>query len=452
MLWYRSDLCPNVCVDVWTITSHSLSCISVLAFSFHDFQSFEPFGLLLPSHYSNTSSADIELHILAWRASTTSTMAFPSNHDKRQARHEPTSQRVYRYSPVSASPIGQECLNFVGIEDSGTSERDVLHYHDARVCHEGICSMGIEREIMRHPDSMACFDAISLCLRLPMVLLQSISALRETGPWHDELESIYGPLFATPPTELFDMVLALRRFPQFEPARLIEQLQLRKRGASAARKPEAGRTAPDGQAYECPSENCKKQFKKSGHAQNHVDKHHPEYLKLHPDYQPSRFIVESLRSASGSPELQRAPERQSVQMGTQPAARPVPKDSTSPLSSLLDPIEQRSLLSPRSFGLSSMGEWEEEPQLSRSRSHSRPSPRQPVTPQGLETEVAGTDRHTAVKHLAPHFGSLQTKRGRHSYSSIESMAAEYIGGEPATTTTTGPQRRHSKRVSTHYPH
>lgn len=374
--------------------------------------------------------------------------SFAMSHGERRARQESLSRRVSRYSVVSASPAGQESSRVVDSEDPDTSGETVLHHHNSRVCHEGICALGIEREIVRHPDSLTCFDAVSLCLRLPVILLQSLSALREAGPWRDELESIYGPLFTSPPTDLFNMVLALRRFPHFESSKVIEQLELRRRNATTARKPEAGRLAPDGQAYECPSENCKKQFKKSGHAHNHVKRHHPEYLRLHSDYQPSQFTVTALRSVSGSPELQRSHEREARQKRSPRAQRPISAQSAGLSVSLSEPIDQKVLLSPSSFGLSSLGDWDDQPQLSRSRSHSRPSPRQPVTPQALGAGTTEPDRHSAMHHLVPHLLSPQAKRGRDPYSSTESMAGRYLEG--GATTTTRPQRRYSKRLSTHY--
>lgn len=375
-------------------------------------------------------------------------MALALSHGERQGKNDQASHGRRRYSVVSVPSAGQRISKMIDAEVFEVTENTSLHHHNSRVCQEGICSVGTKREIERHPDSITCFDAVSLCLRLPLVLLRSISALRAAGPWHNELEIIYGPLFTSPSDELFNMILALRSFPHFEPTGLIEQLESRKSHASAGRKPEPGRTAPNGQAYECPSEHCRKQFKKSGHAQNHVDKHHPEYLKLHPDYQPSQFIVDTLRSLSGSPELQRAHERQPVQQHSPPAQQPISVASRDLLFLLSEPLEQPLLLSPRSFDLSSVDDWDEQPQLSRSRSHSRPSLRQPGTSQAPDAEVLDLDRCPAVCSLAPCVGTPQAKRTRDPHSSMESMAARYNDSRP-TTTTTRPQRRHSKRRSTH---
>ena len=376
-------------------------------------------------------------------------MSFRLNHGKQQTREGHPSRRARRSDIVSTLPAGQGGAGDVKPTIPTTSERNFSQqHHHSRICKDGICSQGIKHEIIQHPASMICFDAVSLCLRLDIVLLQSIRELREAGPWHNELESIYGPLFTSPPTDLFNNIVALRNFPQFEPASIIEQLELRRDNESKARKPEAGRTAPYGQAYECPSANCQRQFKKSGHAQNHVEKQHPEYLKLHHDYQPSQFIVEALRSVSGSPELQRIYENPQPQRPCPTGQRAVSVHSTRLSFPLLEPIDQSLLLSPRSFGLSSGGDWEEQEKTSRSRSHSRLSPRQPVTPQSHEAGLISADRHLAVKAVAPQLEFSQVKRGRDPYSSTESISVTYNTGEQVSAAR--PKRRHSKRHSMHF--
>lgn len=352
------------------------------------------------------------------------------------------------YNLLSSQPAGQ-AMGQTNSDLLVTALTGHVHQHNSRVCREGVCSIGIEREIIRHPDSRTHLDAVSLCLRLPVDLLRSISALRAEGQWHDELKAIYGPLFTAPATDLFEMILSLRCFPGYDPANLIEQLRAIKDSVVPGdrRKHEAGRTAPDGFVYMCPSENCKKPFRKSGHAQNHLRKRHPEYLQLHPNYEPQQSLVDISRSQSTSPVLERRSSKRSQDRHSESRHGSRPQNTASNIvqglaMSLNDGAEYPDLVSPSPLGLSSFGDADEQVQLTRSPSNGRPSPRQPVTPQPQDLSFTGPDRHSYPQHLTP---PIQlSKRVRDPYSSCESIVAmnpvDTHSGERH-------QRRQSKRLS-----
>lgn len=169
----------------------------------------------------------------------------------------------------------------------------------------------IEEQILQSPEIQQYHAAVVLYLRLDIWLLESIFALRNSES--AELAQLHPTLFESPPEPLFHLIYTLRHFLDLDLTDIIERIE---RSQSDSREKErsrepgvSSRVAPRGKAYGCPSKHCKKVFIKSGHAANHVEKQHPEYLKLHPDYQPSHFMVEHQRSRPASPELERQ-ERQ----------------------------------------------------------------------------------------------------------------------------------------------
>lgn len=170
-----------------------------------------------------------------------------------------------------------------------------------------LSSVEIEEQILQSPDLQHHHAAVILYLRLDIWLLESIFALRNSES--AELARLHPSLFDSPPEPLFHLIYTLRHFLGLDLSSTIEKiesLQPNERGKERLREPgSSSRVAPRGQAYGCPSKYCKKAFVKSGHAVNHVEKQHPEYLKLHPDYQPSHFMVEHHRSCPTSPELER---------------------------------------------------------------------------------------------------------------------------------------------------
>lgn len=169
--------------------------------------------------------------------------------------------------------------------------------------------MEIEEEILRSSELPEHHAAVLLYLRLDIWLLESIYALRNSG-WN-ELAHLHPTLFGSPPESLFNLIYTLRLFFTFDLASTIEKIEaFNHSGKRTDRSRDSNiKLAPRGQAYGCPSKHCQKKFIKSGHAANHVEKQHPEYLKLHPDYQPSHFMVADRRSGPTSPELDRQ-ERQ----------------------------------------------------------------------------------------------------------------------------------------------
>lgn len=304
--------------------------------------------------------------------------------------------------------------------------------HDAQSCRGSVCTVDLEKQILRHPEVSTQLEAISLCLRLPIVLLKSLHALRTDEQHHDDLQSVYGQLFTTPSSDLFNLVHMLRIFPHYDPTKLIERLQLAKDFTSPniKSKSEAGRTAPDGYKYVCPSLNCFKDFSKSGHAQNHLKKYHPEYLQLHPDYEPKATPVDLSRSQSTSPELDRHRVRKH-ESRTGRHSRSV----TSNAAGLAMTLGDDSFLTPSPRGPS----FDFEEQLTSSPSNGRPSPRQPATPQSVETNFSG-DRHGLPLYLSPNIG-MSVKRNRDSDSSYDRLEFDVDTLQPRH------GRRPSKRFS-----
>lgn len=180
----------------------------------------------------------------------------------------------------------------------------------------------VELEILNHPEVDAHFDAVCFYLKIDLVLLEAISYLRQEGLWSSKMSQMYGSsvqaprteqieelasfhqsLFQSPPSSLFDLICELRRLTGFGPTVMTDRLpSLLKLSILNRKRRKQGRirTAPEGQLYACPSMNCHKTFKKSGHARNHVETKHPEYLEIHPNYLPHRFVVDDVSTGPSS--------------------------------------------------------------------------------------------------------------------------------------------------------
>lgn len=191
-------------------------------------------------------------------------------------------------------------------------------------CNDGTNLAQLESSIFRHPELQNHFKTVRTYLILDSWVLEPISYLRQEGflstsiamdpsvrlPQRRQiadLASVQPLLFGSPPTELFNLICQYRQRSGFRETGILQRLdKLKESWLQPKSKPEVGgKTAPEGQVYKCPSVNCKKSFRKAGHATNHMESYHPEYLQLHPDYQPQQFTIQAPRSASTSPELDR---------------------------------------------------------------------------------------------------------------------------------------------------
>lgn len=305
--------------------------------------------------------------------------------------------------------------------------------HSSMVSHLSLHE--IEEEILRSTELQQHHAAVVLYLRLDIYLFQSIFALRNSGS--GELAQLHPTLFTSPPESLFNLIYSLRLF-DLDLADTISRIEAARfpgRPKEMSREP-SGKIAPRGQAYECPSKYCKKVFIKSGHAANHVGKQHPEYLKLHPDYQPSHFLVEHQRSRPTSPELDRQ-DRQRAS-NKQPELRPnttapeTPSVASEGLSIYFSDGAGGSWdrPSPRLQGYESQGDSDDAPRLvpsrNPSRTSNRPSPLHPTTPQDLYGHPSpDISRYNVLAGVC--------KRGRDYSSSMESLEAanqDEQGGTP----------------------
>lgn len=376
-------------------------------------------------------------------------MAYPSNFHHQTGEFEQESL-AYRPAPSSPSYLaGQGALARTTDLSLSRNVGDVRH----RI-HE------IERDIFRHPNLMAHFTVVSAYLGLDSWLLEPISYLRQEGLYGEDMAQLHGPtvtlphprqvedlreahasLFNSPPSDLFELICKYRRYTNFQATGIVERLAaLREGSASSGRSRQDGRTAPDGQMYACPSENCKKAFRKSGHAKNHVQNNHPEYLQLHPDYQPQQCMIEVRSSESTSPEVDRPPLPRSYSDQSRRPGRGRRTDSVNqPRDALSTIYSERedyvNALSPRSTGASSSADTEES-------ISSVQQSRRSMTGSGHR------NRHTKSQ-FGPTLGSLShIKRGREPVSSSESLATTTMYPEP---TDQALQQRLSKRHSPAYP-
>lgn len=281
----------------------------------------------------------------------------------------------------------------------------------------------IEEEILRSTELQEHYAAVILYLRLDILLLESVRALRNSGS--GQLAQLHPSLFTSPPDSLFNLIYTLRLFglDLADTISKIEAVSVPDRPKETSREP-AGKIAPRGQAYECPSKYCKKVFIKSGHAANHVGKQHPEYLKLHPDYQPSHFLVEHQRSRPTSPELerqdrQRASNKQ-AELRPNTGAPNTPSVSSEGLSIYFSDGAGGTWdrPSPRLQGYESQGDSDDGPRLVPSRNPSRtsdrPSPLPPATPQDFYGQLSpDVSRYNMLASAC--------KRGREYNWSVESL-------------------------------
>lgn len=233
-----------------------------------------------------------------------STMDIPIKVDcasSRQLKQDDVKEDDFEDQSSTASTT-QSVMPFMAYDQAATN----IHSSIAR----------IELEILNHPEVDAHFDSVCFYLKIDLVLLEAISYLRQEGLWSSQMSQIYGAsvqaprpeqieelasfhqsLFQSPPTNLFNLICDFRKLTGFGPSVMTDRLpsllklsiQNRKR-----RKQGRMRTAPLGQLYACPSSKCHKTFKKSGHARNHVETKHPEYLEIHPNYLPHRFVVDDV--------------------------------------------------------------------------------------------------------------------------------------------------------------
>lgn len=165
----------------------------------------------------------------------------------------------------------------------------------------------LEEQIKKHPQLPSHLPAVLTYLKMDLILLESVSYMRQEGLWDADTSHTYSSmllvpsatqiqaladlcpmLFLSPPSDLFNLVCRYRLYTKFQPTSLAEFLV--DRGASitkrAARRNVSSRIAPKGTYYICPSAHCKRTFKKAGHTQNHVLRNHPEYLQLVPNFEP----------------------------------------------------------------------------------------------------------------------------------------------------------------------
>lgn len=165
----------------------------------------------------------------------------------------------------------------------------------------------LEYQIRKYPKLASHLPAVLTYLRIDLVLLESVSYIRQEGFWDASTSDLYRSvllmpsatqtqalatlcpmLFLSPPSDLFNLVCQYRLQTRFQPTGLADRLTYRWSSVSKQIVRRGGliRTAPTGEWYVCPSLYCKKRFKKAGHTQNHISRCHPEYLQLHPDFQP----------------------------------------------------------------------------------------------------------------------------------------------------------------------
>lgn len=171
----------------------------------------------------------------------------------------------------------------------------------------------LEFEILEHPNLDAHLNTVCLYIKLDLVLLESISYLRQDGLWNTNMQQMYSSsvpkpqgkhlaelavlhpsLFQSPPPSLFNLVCEYRRILGSSSSETVERfLQLlRPSSLDKDRKGSPSRKmAPQGRVFACPSALCRKIFKKAGHARNHVKSRHPEYLQLNPEYHPETHMA-----------------------------------------------------------------------------------------------------------------------------------------------------------------
>ena len=195
----------------------------------------------------------------------------------------------------------------------------------------------LERSILSHEDLVIHIDIIRVYLSIGKELLEPISYLRQEGLWKnaqstsltdgffglphrdqvDDLRSVQPSLYESPPSELFNLVCQYRWHTNFQLTGIIERLDAVQLAGEfdAGNRHVSGKTAPDGHKYACPSRGCKKSYTKSGHLRNHIEKTHPDFLRLRPDWRPQFQPTDTTSSSSSSPHSERysLENRQEVQ-------------------------------------------------------------------------------------------------------------------------------------------
>lgn len=187
----------------------------------------------------------------------------------------------------------------------------------------------IEEQILTHSNLAAHIDVVNVYLTIGKYQLEPISWLRQEGLWrssdpitmqemslrlpqrehYEALRDVQPSLFDSPPSDLFDLICQYRWFTDFQETDIIAKLEesVTTSEQRPASRYEAGRTAPDGYKYPCPSRGCRKDYSKSGHLRNHINSNHPDFLRLHPEWKPYYRPVDTGSSDSSSPSSERHP-------------------------------------------------------------------------------------------------------------------------------------------------
>lgn len=241
----------------------------------------------------------------------------------------------------------------------------------------------LEQRIFQHPDIHAHYGIVELYLKIDEFTLQSIYHLREKNDFCKELAKHHNSFFESPPKDLFKLIYDLRLFKDYSVSETLGRLEASRKDPQKKMLKPVIRTAQEGYIYKCPSEKCRKTFKKAGHARNHVENQHAEYLKLYPGWEPQQHLVSSSGSRSPESDRHQADEsdgeqfrhrRHAVESSEMSRPRIAKISTTTSETSNINSISPRSLV----FSSSSCdGDTE-------SRRNSRVSPLLPMTPLGLD--------------------------------------------------------------------
>ena len=267
------------------------------------------------------------------------------------------------------------------------------------------------------------------------------------------LAEIHPRLFDSPPSDLFDIICKYRHLTDGRDTGIIQRLEKQVAASTSAttNKVDGSGTAPEGYRYKCPSAKCTKTYSKGGHIVRHIDTTHPEYLQLHPEWQPSQHIVKADRSLPSSPEIDRRSVRPTLEVvheasrHTSSTGRPLSSDCGSTAVDFLDSVEYLNG-SPSSWGLKSMSDIENnEPTSFVPSSIEATEENRTSLPQlrRIHYLSSGT-RHSSYGGLQPEPDVMTAKRGRDPFSSSESVTSTF---SLTNSCAQKPQRRHSKRLS-----
>lgn len=208
--------------------------------------------------------------------------------------------------------------SYCKMEGSPFPESDISvgtpsHFSDPHTNEGGQDILTLELQILQHPNLDAHLNTVRLYIKLDLVLLESISYLRQEGLWNTNMQQMYSgsvprpqgehlaelailhpSLYQSPPPSLFNLICEYRRILGSNSSETVEKF-LRLLRPSILEKDRKGspsrKVAPQGRVFACPSAHCRKMFKKAGHARNHVQSRHPEYLQLNPEYHPETHMT-----------------------------------------------------------------------------------------------------------------------------------------------------------------